>query len=50
MKIISWNRRMAYRIKVELILKYCPDLVVVPECECLGELSLVKTIHVESES
>jgi exonuclease III len=28
---------MAYRKKAELISKYCPDLVVVPECECLGE-------------
>jgi exodeoxyribonuclease-3 len=37
MKIISWNCKMAYRKKAELIAKYCPDLVVVPECEYLGE-------------
>lgn len=28
---------MAYEKKAESILKYCPDLVVVPECEYLGE-------------
>lgn len=28
---------MTYRKKAELISKYCPDLVVVPECEHLGE-------------
>jgi exodeoxyribonuclease III len=37
MKIASWNCKMAYRKKAELISKYCPDLVVVPECEYLGE-------------
>jgi exodeoxyribonuclease III len=37
MKIISWNCKMAYRKKAELILKYCPDLVVVPECEYMGD-------------
>ena len=28
---------MAYRKKAELILKYHPDLVIIPECEYLGE-------------
>ena len=28
---------MAYRKKAESILKYCPDLVVVPECEYFKE-------------
>jgi exodeoxyribonuclease-3 len=37
MKIISWNCKMAYKKKAELISKYCPDLVVVSECEYLGE-------------
>jgi hypothetical protein len=37
MKIISWNCKMAYRKKAELILKYHPDLVVVPECEYFEE-------------
>jgi exodeoxyribonuclease-3 len=37
MKIVSWNCKMAYRKKAELILKCHPDLVVVPECEYLGD-------------
>lgn len=37
MRLISWNCKMAYRKKAELISKYKPDLVVVPECEYLGE-------------
>lgn len=28
---------MAYRKKAKFISRYCPDLVVVPECECLGD-------------
>lgn len=36
-KIISWNCKMAYRRKAGFILKYHPDIAVVPECECLGE-------------
>ena len=26
---------MAYRKKANLVLKYCPDIVIVPECEFL---------------
>lgn len=37
MKIVSWNCKMAYRKKAEFILKYRPDLVVIPECEYMGE-------------
>jgi exodeoxyribonuclease-3 len=37
MKIISWNCRMAYRKKAESILKYHPDLAIIPECEYMGE-------------
>ncbi len=37
MKIISWNCKMAYRKKAESLLKYHPDLAVVPECEYMGE-------------
>jgi hypothetical protein len=29
--------KRAYRKKAELLLKYYPDLAVVPECEYLGE-------------
>ncbi len=44
MKIISWNCNMAYRKKADLILKYHPDLVVVPECEYfeIGKNSVVR--------
>jgi exodeoxyribonuclease III len=33
MKIITWNCNMAYRKKADFLLKYEPDIVVVPECE-----------------
>jgi exonuclease III len=33
MKIVTWNCNMAFRKKAELILKYNPDILVIPECE-----------------
>jgi exodeoxyribonuclease III len=33
MKIITWNCNMAFRRKAEVILKYKPDILIVPECE-----------------
>jgi len=33
MKIISWNCNMAFRNKVENILKHSPDILIIPECE-----------------
>ncbi len=33
MKIITWNCNMAFRKKATHILKYNPDIVIVPECE-----------------
>lgn len=33
MKIITWNCNMAFRKKAKHILKYKPDILVVPECE-----------------
>ncbi|MEP7323879.1 MAG: endonuclease/exonuclease/phosphatase family protein [Saprospiraceae bacterium] len=33
MKIITWNCNMAFRKKAPFILKYKPDLLIVPECE-----------------
>ncbi|HEX6848327.1 MAG TPA: endonuclease/exonuclease/phosphatase family protein [Chitinophagaceae bacterium] len=33
MRIITWNCNMAYRRKASLILKYKPDIAVIPECE-----------------
>jgi len=33
MRIITWNCNMAFRKKADFILKYKPDILVVPECE-----------------
>ena len=33
MRIITWNCNMAFRKKAELVLKYQPDILVIPECE-----------------
>ena len=33
MKIITWNCNMAFRNKADIILKYKPDILIVPECE-----------------
>ncbi len=33
MKIITWNCNMAFRKKASFILKYKPDILIVPECE-----------------
>lgn len=44
MKIITWNCNMAFRKKVELILAYKPDIVVIPECECPDNLKFDKAI------
>jgi exodeoxyribonuclease-3 len=38
MKIITWNCNMAFRKKADAILAYKPDLLVVPECECIEKL------------
>jgi exonuclease III len=34
MRIISWNFAMAFRKKVNQLLKYKPDILVVQESEC----------------
>ena len=33
MKIITWNCNMAFRKKAILLLKYQPDILIIPECE-----------------
>lgn len=33
MKIITWNCNMAFRKKVDLLLQYQPDLLIIQECE-----------------
>jgi exodeoxyribonuclease-3 len=38
MKIITWNCNMAFRKKAAAILALKPDILVLPECECLDNL------------
>ena len=38
MKIITWNCNMAFRKKADHVLALDPDIVVVPECECVDKL------------
>lgn len=33
LRLITWNCNMAYRKKAHCVLKYDPDIVIVPECE-----------------
>jgi exodeoxyribonuclease-3 len=38
MRIITWNCNMAFRKKADAILAYQPDILVIPECECIENL------------
>jgi exodeoxyribonuclease-3 len=38
MRIVEWNCNMAFRKKATRILTFNPDLLIVPECECLERL------------
>ncbi|BAU53149.1 endonuclease/exonuclease/phosphatase family protein [Mucilaginibacter gotjawali] len=38
MKIITWNCNMAFRKKAAMILAHQPDILIVPECECIEKL------------
>jgi hypothetical protein len=33
MKLVSWNTAMRFRDKIETILPYNADILVIPECE-----------------
>lgn len=44
MKLITWNCNRAYRKKAKLVLKYDPDIVVIPECEHPDKLKFEKDI------
>ncbi|HEX7628372.1 MAG TPA: hypothetical protein VF354_05585 [Candidatus Methanoperedens sp.] len=37
MRLITWNCNRAYGKKAEQILKFNPDIAIVPECEKIGE-------------
>jgi len=38
MKIITWNCNMAFRKKVDLLLRYQPDLLIIQECEHVDKI------------
>jgi exonuclease III len=38
MKIITWNCNMAFRKKANLLFRYEPDILIIPECEHPGRL------------
>jgi exodeoxyribonuclease-3 len=38
LKIITWNCNMAFRKKANLLLRYKPDILVIPECEHPGKM------------
>ena len=50
MKIITWNCHQAYRKKANLILEYCPDIVVVQECEELSRLQFTLETQMPNDS
>jgi exonuclease III len=43
MKIITWNANMAFRKKAHLLMRYDPDIVVIPECENVEKLKFPST-------
>ena len=49
MKIITWNCNMAFRKKAELVLKYKPDIVIVPECEHPDKLKFGNNVQQPSD-
>lgn len=49
MKLITWNCNMAFRNKAHAILKYNPDILVVPECEHPDKLKFDKSIPQPSD-
>lgn len=44
LRLITWNCNMAFRKKAEVVLKYKPHIVVVPECEQPDKLKFPSTI------
>jgi exodeoxyribonuclease-3 len=42
MRVITWNCNMAFRKKAVFILKYKPDILIVPECEHPDKLQFKK--------
>jgi exonuclease III len=44
MRIVTWNCNMAFRKKAQMVLRYQPDLLVIPECEHPSILKLHKDL------
>src|SRR5262245_20108050 len=49
MKIITWNCQGAFRKKAEFILKHCPDILIVPECENPDKLKFKTNVPLPSD-
>ena len=49
MKIITWNCKMAFRKKAEHVLKFKPDILIVPECENPEKLKFKNEIKIAKE-
>jgi len=50
MKIITWNCNMAFRKKADVILAYQPDILILPECECIERLVFNPDIEKPSDA
>lgn len=50
MRLITWNCNMAFRKKAASVLRYQPDILVIPECEHPSRLSFGKKVKVPSHS
>lgn len=49
MKIITWNCNMAFRKKANAILRYKPDILVVPECEQPDKLKFENAVKLPTD-
>ncbi|MCK9413829.1 MAG: hypothetical protein M0Q53_16130 [Prolixibacteraceae bacterium] len=49
MRIIEWNCNMAFRKKNAEILKYNPDILIVPECENEEKLKFGKLTPIPND-
>ena len=49
LRIITWNCNMAFRKKAAIILKYKPDILVIPECEHPDRLEFPASIKLPAD-
>ena len=50
MKIVTWNCNMAFRKKASMVLKYRPDILVIPECEHPDKIRLESELPLPHQS